>query len=59
MIKGCKFRIYPTKEQEEILFEYCKEAHKLWNFIVAEYKDRELPKTGIHGIKDFSVIQLK
>ena len=59
MLIGCKFRIYPTEQQEKILFEYCKEAHKLWNFVVARYKDKDLPKTGIHGIKDFSVIQLR
>ena len=59
MLKGCKFRIYPTKEQEEILFEYCDNAHKLWNYLVAKYKDKDLPRTSIHGLKDLSVAQLR
>ena len=55
MIKGCKFRIYPTKEQEEILFNYCWNYHNLWNFVVAKFKDNEkLPLKTIGGIQGFS-----
>ena len=49
MLKGCKFRIYPTKEQEEILFIYCKYAHIMRNFLVAKYQDN-LPKVNTYGI---------
>lgn len=60
MIKGCKFRIYPTKEQEEILFNYCWNYHNLWNFVVAKFKDNEkLPLKTIGGIKGFSAAQLR
>lgn len=50
MLKGCKIRIYPTKEQEEILFIYCKYSHDMRNFLVAKFKDN-LPKTNTFGIK--------
>lgn len=50
MLKGCKFRIYPTKKQEEILFIYCKYAHIMRNFLVKKFKDN-LPKATIYGIK--------
>lgn len=53
MLKGCKFRIYPTKEQEEILFIYCKYSHIMRNFLVGKFKDN-LPKTNIYGLKDYS-----
>lgn len=52
MYKGCKFRIYPTKEQEEILFIYCKYAHIMRNFLVEKFKDN-LPKVGVSGIKGY------
>lgn len=50
MLKGCKIRIYPTKKQEEILFIYCKYAHKMRNFLVEKFKD-DLPKTVAYGIQ--------
>lgn len=53
MLKGCKIRIYPTKEQEEILFSYCKFFQDLRNFLVAKFKDN-LPKVNIFGIKNYS-----
>ena len=53
MLIGCKFRIYPTKEQEEILFIYCKYAHIMRNFLVGKFKDN-LPKTNQFGLKDYS-----
>lgn len=57
---GIKMRIYPNKEQEELLFYYCKVAHNAWNFIVAKYKDcEELPKTNSFGLKDYKPNQLK
>ena len=49
MLKGCKFRIYPTKEQEEILFIYCKYSHIMRNFLVGKFKD-ELPNVSSYGI---------
>ncbi len=49
MLKGCKFRIYPTKEQEEILFIYCKYSHIMRNFLVEKFKD-SLPNVSSYGI---------
>lgn len=57
---GIKMRIYPNKEQEELLFYYCKVAHNSWNFLVAKYKgDENLPKTNSFGLKDYKPQQLK
>ena len=53
MLKGCKFRIYPTKEQEEILLIYCKYSHIMRNFLVGKFKGN-LPKTNLYGIKNYS-----
>lgn len=51
---GVRLRIYPNKEQEELLFYYCKVAHRAWNFLVAKYKDSyKLPIVGVYGIKDY------
>ena len=52
MLKGCKFRIYPTKEQEEILFIYCKYSHIMRNFLVEKFKDN-LPNVGSYGIINY------
>ena len=49
MLKGCKFRIYPTKEQKEILFIYCKYSHTMRNFLVGKFKDN-LPNVSSYGI---------
>ena len=53
MLKGCKFRIYPTKKQEEILFIYCKYSHIMRNFLVEKFQEK-LPKTNTYGLKDYS-----
>ena len=53
MLKGCKFRIYPTKEQEEILFIYCKYSHMMRNFLVENFQN-SLPKTNAYGLKGYS-----
>lgn len=52
MNSGCKIRIYPTKEQEEILLIYCKYAHILRNFLVAKFKE-DLPKITRYGIYNY------
>ena len=57
MIVGFKMQIYPTKEQEFILKEYCKIYHNMWNFLVEKYKD-ELPMVNSIGIKGLSPKQL-
>lgn len=49
MLKGCKFRIYPTKEQEKILFIYCKYSHIMRNFLVEKFQEK-LPNVGSFGI---------
>ena len=54
MRKGIKIRIYPDKEQEELLLSYCKDYHNTKNFLVAKFKDN-LPNVGkrnIIGYKD-------
>ena len=53
MIIGFKMQIYPNKEQENILLEYCKTYHNMWNFLVAKYKDK-LPDVNSYGIKDYT-----
>lgn len=57
MIIGFKMQIYPNKEQENILLEYCKTYHNMWNFLVAKYKDK-LPDVNSYGIKDYTPNQL-
>lgn len=52
MLKGCKFKIYPTKEQEEILFIYCKYSHIMRNFLVGKFKDN-LPNVSSYGIINY------
>jgi len=59
MLKGIKIRIYPDKEQEELLFSYCKDYHNMKNFLVAKFKDN-LPNVGKHsiiGYKDKELLQ--
>lgn len=57
---GIKMRIYPNKEQEKLLFYYCKVAHNSWNYLVAKYKDCEkLPIVNAFGIKNYKPEQLK
>lgn len=53
MKMGFRMRIYPTKEQEEALFYYCKISHNAWNFLVEKYKDN-LPVISKYGIKDYA-----
>lgn len=53
MLKGCKFRIYPTKEQEEILLIYCKYSHIMRNFLIGKFKEN-LPKTNMFGLVDYN-----
>ena len=53
MLKGCKIRLYPTKEQEEILFIYCKYTHQMRNFLVAKFQ-KELPRTNSFGIRGYN-----
>ena len=59
MLKGIKIRIYPDKEQEELLLSYCKDYHNMKNFLVAKFKDN-LPNVGnnnIIGYKDRDLLQ--
>lgn len=57
MIMGFKARIYPNKEQEEALSNYCRVAHNMWNFLVAKYQN-ELPRVNSYGIKDYTPADL-
>jgi hypothetical protein len=57
MIVGFKMEIHPNGFQQEILREYCKTYHNMWNFLVAKYKDN-LPVVSKYGIKDFDTNDL-
>lgn len=57
MRMGFKMRIYPNKEQEELLFEYCKVSHDMWNYLVAKHKN-EFPRVSKLGILDYNPTQL-
>lgn len=57
MLKGLKVKIYPTKEQEEILFIYCKYFHIMRNFLVGKFKDN-LPNVNTYGISNYKEIDL-
>ena len=57
MVCGIKIQIYPTKEQEEQLLEWCKVYHNMWNFLVEKYKNN-LPVVNKYGIKNFSTNDL-
>ena len=57
MLVGFKMQIYPTKEQEDILKEYCKAFHMMWNHLVAKYQD-ELPVVLKYGIENYKASQL-
>ena len=59
MLKGIKIRIYPDKEQEELLLSYCKDYHNMKNFLVAKFKDNlpNVGKNGIIGYKDKELLQ--
>lgn len=52
MIMGLRMRIYPTKEQEDTLLHYCKISHRMWNFLVAKYRDK-LPAVTKFGIYNY------
>ena len=57
MIIGFKMQIYPNKEQENILMEYCKIYHDMWNYLVEKYKHK-LPNVNSFGIKGLNPRQL-
>ena len=50
---GFKMQIYPTKEQESVLLEYCKISHNMWNYIVNKYKNN-LPNVKKYEIEDYT-----
>lgn len=53
MYQGFKVEIYPTKEQEKILFYYCSICHKVWNFLVSKYRNG-FPEFKQHHIIGYS-----
>lgn len=58
MYSGFSMQIYPTKEQEEKLFLYCKRYHNLYNFLVAKYKDG-LPNVSSHSIPGYEYSDIR
>ena len=54
---GFKTLIYPNKEQEQILFEYCNVSRKMWNMVVAKYKEG-LPNVSKYGIIGYGAKEL-
>ena len=59
MVCGFKMEIHPSTEQEEILFEWCRVSHNMWNFLVAKFeKNNELPIVSSHSIKNYSYLDL-
>lgn len=53
MVTGFKMRIYPNKEQEQQLFEWCKASHNMWNFLVAKHGN-DYPRISKFGIIGYS-----
>lgn len=58
MYSGFSMRIYPTKEQEEVLFLYCKRYHNLYNFLVSKYKEH-LPNVSKRSIPGYEYSDIK
>lgn len=52
MTVGFKTRIYPDKQQTELLSYYCRVSHDMYNFLVEKFHDN-LPHTTMYGIKDY------
>ena len=56
MIRGCKIRIYPTKEQEEGLWEHINACRYIWNYMLVQQEKNH--QEGKKHIGAFSMINL-
>ena len=54
MEKGFRVRLYPKPWQEEILFEFCRDYHRMWNILVGRYDSKNLPHVNKLGIRNYS-----
>lgn len=44
MLKGFKIRIYPTKEQEELIYKHINQCRFIWNYMLAYCNDKLINK---------------
>ena len=56
MIKGFKIRLYPTKEQEELMWKHIGSCRYIYNYMLA--KQEELYKSGKKHLSRFDMINL-
>ena len=56
MIKTYKIRLYPTKEQESLMWKHINTCRFVWNYMLA--KQEELYKQGEKHLSAFSMIKL-
>lgn len=56
MIKGFKIRIYPTKEQEELMWKHVGACRYIWNYMLALQEERY--KNGEKHLSAFDMIKL-
>ena len=56
MIKGYKIRIYPTKEQEQLIWKHIYSCRYIWNWMLS--KQEELYKQGEKCVSAFSMMSL-
>lgn len=56
MIKSFKIRLYPTKEQENIMWKHINSCRYIWNYMLSY--QQELHKNGEKHLSAFSMINL-
>lgn len=56
MIKGYKIRLYPTKEQEELIWKHIHACRFIWNYMLALQQERY--KNGEKYLQRFDMIKL-
>ena len=56
MIKAYKIRLYPTEEQEQLMWKHIGSCRFIWNWMLA--KQEELYKQGEKHLSAFSMIKL-
>lgn len=56
MIKSFKIRLYPTKEQEQLMWKHIGACRYIWNYMLA--KQKELYKAGEKHLSHFDMTKL-